>query len=450
MMKKIVILMAVMAIACFSRPAFAVHEGEMRNVVGNTEFSIDGSVDIRSRNFRDLDFNKDAQDSTVDTQERIRLGVNLKNGTTSGRIQLENNWDTFGRLETYQGNSATNTDDNAKDPTRLMIREAWLNFNLPELPVGVKVGHQFLQLGQAWFFRSMKYGSDAWVVYNVTGGNQVAFVDVKVSEGDTARSDDIDAYVLLDVLKINDQHTVGIDVTYLTDRDATVTSGLAGGNPFKQIQLTNVGLNYTGTGLGPVNLKAEADIQSGKASADGILNTTDVKFKGYQVVVQGNVPVDPVTINFTAAMGSGNKIGDTDAKQPVTILDADQHYTFLYEYKIAIPATSYLGGVTGTQLHGGFANTTAVSVGAMFAAAKSLSVGANVWYLKATEKVINGMGEESDKIGTEVDGMINWTLADNLTWNWVLGYFKPGDAMKTSDGTTDPATGIQGVLTAKF
>ena len=61
----------------------------------------------------------------------------------------------------------------------------------------------------------------------------------------------------------------------------------------------------------------------------------------------------------------------------VTFLDADQHYTFLYEYKIAGPC----------GLHTGFCNTTAISAGAMFAATTSLSIGADVWFMQASEKV---------------------------------------------------------------
>jgi hypothetical protein len=58
----------------------------------------------------------------------------------------------------------------------------------------------------------------------------------------------------------------------------------------------------------------------------------------------------------------------------------------------------------------------------------------------------------------EVDVKLNWKLADNLAWNWTLGYFKPGDAYKTTqtaNGVTtlvdaDDVTGIQGVLAFKF
>ena len=53
-----------------------------------------------------------------------------------------------------------------------------------------------LQLGQGWWFRSMKYGSDAWVAFTDIDPVHVGVVNVKVSEGLTASSDDIDAYVL--------------------------------------------------------------------------------------------------------------------------------------------------------------------------------------------------------------------------------------------------------------
>ena len=62
------------------------------------------------------------------------------------------------------------------------VREAWVNFNLPGVPVNVNAGHQLLSLGNGWFFRSMKYGSDAWVLANVTGNNTAAVVNVKFAE----------------------------------------------------------------------------------------------------------------------------------------------------------------------------------------------------------------------------------------------------------------------------
>ena len=190
-------------------------------------------------------------------------------------------------------------------------------------------------------------------------------------------------------------------------------------------------MNFNGK-TGPVNLKAEVDLQAGKAKGN------DAKFSGNQVVVQGTMPIDPVTLNFTVARGSGDKIGSTNYDGYKTFLDIDPHYTFLYEYKIATAA-----GAKNT----GFANTTALNVGATFAATKSLNIGANLWYLMATEKILNkktGSGT-TNNVGTELDVNVAWQLYQNVSWNWDLGYFDPGDGMGK-----DAATGIQGVLAFKF
>ena len=104
MMKKIVMLLAVAAMTCFSTSAFAVHEGEGK-VAGNlADITIGGSVDIRSRDFQDLDLNKNVGDgSQVDTQERVRLDVNVKAGDVQGKVTIENDWDTWGRFEAPTG-----------------------------------------------------------------------------------------------------------------------------------------------------------------------------------------------------------------------------------------------------------------------------------------------------------------------------------------------------------
>jgi hypothetical protein len=305
-----------------------------------------------------------------------------------------------------------------------------LSFNLPGIPVNVTAGHQLLALGNEWFLRNKHFGSDAWVIANVTGNNTAAFVDIKVAEQAAGRSDDIDAYALLDVFKFNDNNMAGINLTnvrFATSDDA----------------LQNIELHYAGK-IAVVNLKAQADFQMGKAKPGTIHNpasaTADSKYKGSEFILQGNVPLDPVTINFLFGLGSGPKIGSSDQDQYVNFLDIDPHYTFLYEYKIA--------GACGAK-NQGFCNTTAYSVGAAFAATKSLTIGADFYFLTATEKMANKKsgiaGETTNDLGSEVDLVVNWKLYDNLTWNWTLGYLKPGDALGS-----DAATGVQGILAFKF
>lgn len=424
-MKKFLAVLAVVALVCLSSMAFAA------------DVTVGGSVEIRSRGFSDLGLDKNKPDTTrgdvQDTQERIRLDVNAKAGDdVKGKIELEQDFGT-GAQDWGNANGAPLTPTqpyNIGNSSTLGFREAWLSVNLPGLPVNVTAGHQLLQLGNGWFFRSKHFGSDAWVVANQTGNNTLAFVDVKLNEGLVyTNNDDIDAYVLLDVYKLSDAATVGIDLTLANDGRNTLGFG---GASTKPTQAQNLGLNFNGK-TGPVNLKAEIDLQSGKAKGN------DAKFKGNQIVVQGTMPIDPVTLNFTVARGSGDKIGGTDYDGYKTFLDIDPHYTFLYEYKLATAAGA---------AHTGFANTTALNVGATFAAAKSLNIGANLWYLRSTEKVANKKnvgGSATNDLGTELDVNIAWQLYQNVSWNWDLGYFNPGDGMGK-----DAATGIQGVLAFKF
>ena len=424
-MKKFLVVMVVLALVGLSSIALAA------------DVSVGGSVQIRSRDFNDLSFDKNAANTStknqVDTQERIILNVNAKAGDdVKGKISLWNDftdWGSNGLDKNFGGPFGSSTSGliaNSGSNGAFGFREAWVSFNMPGIPVNVTSGHQLLQLGDGWFLRSMHFGSEAWVVANVTGNNTFAVADIKVSEGANVAitSDDVDAYAILDVLKLNDAATVGVSLG---------NAHLGSGN-----DLYDLGLNFAGK-LGPVNLKAQADVQTGKNKASG--SAVQPKYSGNEIAIKGNVPMDAVTINFLVGMGSGKKATDTDNKQFVTFLDVDPHYTFLYEYKLA---------TAGGPAHTGLSNTTVASVGASFAASKSLTVGADVYYLQATQKITNGVGTQSSDVGTELDANVKWKLYDNLSWNWDLGYFKPGAAFKTAAGKTDAATGIMGVLGFNF
>lgn len=420
-MKKFLVVMVVLALVGLGSIAFAA------------DVSVGGSVQIRSRDFNTMTFDKDVNTKNqVDTQERIILNVNAKAGDDiKGKISLWNDFNDWGSANNPGGTPADRNFGNGfgsstADAGTFGFREAWVSFNVPGVPVNVTAGHQLLQLGDGWFSRQMHFGTDAWVVANSTGNNTVAAVDVKVSEGlQNISSDDVDAYVLLDVFKINDNNTVGGNLTNVH---------IGTGN-----DLYNLGLNYAGM-LGIVKLNVQADLQTGKNKAVAA-GAAQPKYEGNEIVAKGNVLLDPVTINFLVGMGSGKKATDTDNKQMINFLDVDPHYTFMYEYKLA---------TAGGAVHDGLSNTTVVSVGASYLPVKSLSLGLDYYYLTATQKITNGLGAQSNDVGSELDAKIYWKLYDNLSWNWDLGYFAPGAGMKTATGKTDAATGIQGLLAFTF
>ncbi len=431
-MKKYFVVLLALAMVMISTVALAA------------DVTIGGQVFLRSKNFNNLDFSDATADTSatrdVSTQERVRIDINAKAGDAKAKVTIENDWDTFGRYEAEQGTTTvvtggTNTAGNYVATTgpasRIKLREAWLLTPIPGTPVFFKAGHMFLQLSNAWFIRSNKYGSDALVAYADFGGLHLGVVDVKISEGAINASDDIDAYVLVATNKFGDA-TAGINILQANDRRNGFGFNTAG----YDTKATNVGLHFGGK-VGPIDLKAELDMQSGTAKGA----TTSAKLKGNQIVIEGKVPMDALTVNFTVARGSGVKRNSTspDFNQMVTFLDKDVHYTLVYEFLVA--------GACGAK-NQGFCGTTALNAGAMFAATKNLSIGGDIWILQATEKVANKKevgGADTSELGNEIDLKANWKLADGVTWNWVVGHLIPGAGLGK-----DASTNIQGVLTMAF
>jgi len=429
-MKKFLAILVVLALTVISSVALA-------------EISITGTTDIRNLSINNTTLDGKAVSRT--TQERLRLNIDAKTENVKGRITVENDWDVWGtEFNTTTSGPLTSTSLEARQGQStgktLGFREAWMEFDLPGLPVNIKAGHQFLSVGNGWFFRNNKYGSDAWRLGNTMDNNTLAIIDVKISEQLAASTDDVDAYVLVDVYKLNDTNVFGADVSYINDAKGKLLGGT-------KAALMNIGLNYNGK-IGPVNLKAEIDLQSG-TSTKGYSTTTDASYGGSQYVIQANMsPMDDLTVNATLASGSGDGKADKDKLEYVNFLDADPHYTFVYEYLLKTAA-----GLKYT----GFANTQAIGVGANYVVSKSLSMNLDIWMLSANEKVaLNGATTKSLDLGTEVDVKINWKLYETLSWNWTFGRLMPGaayNAASTTDAagkSTDSVDAVQGVLSYKF
>jgi hypothetical protein len=354
-----------------------------------------------------------------------------------GRIQIETDWDTWA-----DGASSTspNPGFEARPNSTLSYREGWLDFTLPGLaPAHIKLGRQFLQLGNGWFFRSGKYGSDAWVV-GLPGKNTIAFVDVKATENTVSQADDTDAYVLLDTFKIDDTKSVGVYLAHVLDRRGVWTNRAFATSGISETTLDNIGLWFNGK-LGAVNLAAELDWQMGTVKAPG---SPDTDLSGYQIVVQASMPIDALTINATAAMGTGDDPNTTDeVEQFIPFMDVDPHYSFMYEYLVPT--------ATGSKSTS-FANTTALGLGAMFQLNKMIALGADLWMFTADQKFNNNPnpGAIDDEIGNEVDVKLNLKLYDQLTWNTVAGIFMPGKAYESATGKADDSTGIFSTISYKF
>jgi hypothetical protein len=186
--------------------------------------------------------------------------------------------------------------------------------------------------------------------------------------------------------------------------------------------------------------------------AKGAAAGTDVKFKGTQIVVQGNMPVSSAAINFTVAQGSGKSSTSTstDQKSYLPILDSDPHYTVVYEY-FAPTACSLTGSARTGLKNSGFCNTTALNLGAAMDVAKWLNISLDLWMLKATEKLSDQRGGTTDELGNEIDLVFRFKIYDQLTWNWQIARLMAGKAYQGAAGQdADNMDAIQGILSYKF
>src|SRR5574341_26850 len=428
-MKKILVVLVVLAVTVMSSMAFAA-----------AELTFGGNIDSRSRAFHNLDNTDNTADYDRSTETRVRVGMDAKAGDAKGRVALEWDWEKWGTVD----NIANSKNGQAGAAS---IRESWLDTPLFG-GVRLKGGHMFLQLSNGWFLRNMKNGDDAWVGYTDMGNLHLGLVDAKIAEA--AKDGDLDFYAAVATMKMSDDMSVGANLSRVI---FAKPSAAAGSNV-----LNNLGV-HASLGLGALKLQAEADYQMGtNKTAAACVGGACPDYAGYQVVAQGTMAMDPVSINFTAAVGSGNEaiaplVGVNDIDQIQTVLDFDPHYTFIYEYLMKTAA-----GAT----HTGFANTTALGAGADVKLG-SLTVGGNAWLLLATEdRALNGAVDAlgnpilADDLGLEIDARIGWKISDNVAWNVTLGYFMPGDAYMVNDPITgigadaDETTAIQGVLSFKF
>ncbi|MBF0518009.1 MAG: alginate export family protein [Nitrospirae bacterium] len=409
---------------------------------------------------------------------RVRISLDAKvSDSVEGFVELESGtgntsdtwvWGNTGADSTYgggatgTGSTGTYASGNSKVGS-LYIRQAWIKYEQPMY--GVKVGHQLLMLGNGLFFDHTKYGDDAIVVWvSPTKNFTVAGLTAKFREGTGATSalaaqtaaatpggtglaNDADAYVLLATYK-GSNFNVSADVTAVNDQSISVTTPIAGGPSFNDnVHLWNFGLRGDGQ-ISALTLRGDLELQTGT----WIHNTpgqSDGRFRGWAALAGLDYKIGPVKLTGEFAYGSGQAGDDTgnDIKTFITSLGNDQHYTYVYEYRVK----SATGGIST-----GLANTLYVKGGANVEITKQLSAEAYLYWLYAAKAVaLNDAGgfiagvpynpNYSRNLGWELDAKVTYAFAKNLKY-WVEGgYFWTGTAYdyRTSQTTyvnvTNPA-----------
>jgi len=498
--KYLVVALAALFVLGFAASSFAIHaeipaETQAAVAAGGTQITIGGDIRIRGRIVNNVsDFNsggKSVGDNSF-WDERVRLQVEAKvTPNTTGLIQLESgdsNHDTY----TWGKGAGSNTGMGATGiitagdykPSTVNILQAWIlhqGTGLLGVPALVKIGHMPIQI-DSLFYSHTKYGDDALLLgVDPIKGMHIIAGTVKLGESSTTftqanlingtnltntnTSRDVNGYTLIASYAFDKDSAVGFDITYADGQNMQAlyypifaTPGYTNNGPTLpgDLHLWNFAVNGK-TRIAGLGIKAELDFQSGSATDLPTSMLGDLKFRGMAAKLDLDYKINPVTLMFSAAYGSGddfNKLttgvggsyptGDHKIRNFITTLENIQHYTLVYEY--------FTQNAAG-NISGGLQNTWFLNLGAKADLMKNLDGMINIYYLQAVETTAACVNAQragvpnpfcSKDIGTEVDVNLNYQIDKNLKYYVEGGYLFAGNFWKNLTPSAVNAGGISG------
>ncbi|RJQ56990.1 MAG: hypothetical protein C4526_00395 [Nitrospiraceae bacterium] len=429
MKKLLLVLCSMLIIAGLTTAAFAVHPGEPAEKTpmiskGKTAIELGGSLRFRGEYKKDIISLADGSSTENDAKYdgRVRLHINAyATENTMGRVNLETGSDD--KSDTYTWGCANPEtkgiyqEGNCKKG-ELRVLEAFIQHEgkgLLGMPAGIKIGHMPIKLGRGLFLNHSKFGEDAINLFiNPSDNLSVEFVAVKVTEGGSSNADDdSDAYALILNSKAGAVN-VGGDVTFLRDKDLSGDDGT---------DLWNIAVRADSK-INDIKVYGEFDLQTGKFKSA----TSNKDFSGIAGVLGANMKVGDFGVNAEVGYGSGDdNTADNDYDQFVTAQHGSQKFTYIYDYRLATAATNAATGASLNRTDTGIANTTYLKVGADAKPMKDLKTALNLYWLKASEKVLLIDGTKEDDLGVEVDFNLAYQIDTNLEYFVEGGILFAGD-----------------------
>jgi len=449
------------------------------------EITIGGDIEIRYALWQNIDLNNYA--ANFDTQnffdQRVMLHVDAQIAEgLSAFVELDTENYDWGQ-ETSAFNVPTYL--NHQDPA-LEIRQAWINFMIPGLPVGMKIGHQPLALGHGIWLDTSRRGSDAILVYSMPIPELLiagAYVQMSQSTPTTPRilngnpafgrmgplslamvdsantlvkletaKDDADAYALLVNYTWMEGNTVGMNFTYVDD-DASLEGLVDIGLPLHRDHITayNTMLSFDGSIAG-INYRGEADwlyinVDTFYGNSEDYIVSALAGMLGADYSVN-----DMLSVGMEVAYGTGND-GTSDSPNlfyspgnAVFNTATNRHdnayytpynstsydYAYLYNDKIGQGPQGTGGGYGFSDGFGGFglANTSYIKLSVGVSPLEAMSAGMDVLVLNASEQLVKG---QDQFLGVEIDAHMNYDIYDNLALELEGGYFIAGDWYEYGD-----------------
>jgi hypothetical protein len=409
--------------------AYAVHVEEVAEntpavATGSVKVTIDGSVRMRGYAQQDTIENNKNDEGSLDItgyDGRVQLGTMVQAGDgASGYIRLETGdttkdfygWGASNGLTADGGSKKTDVDGND-----LSILEAWVMYQ--PCNVGVKAGHQLLSHGRKLFYDHTGSGDDAIVVFGeLINGAKVSAAVIKFDEDSALDNhDDVDGYSGIYTQKLGDVASVDANLMFLHNDEVGM-------------KFYNLGVDGTFK-LGMVELLADVEYQFGNVSEDDLGNEENAK--GYAVMVDARVDLQPFKVGALIGYGSGDDGEDEDNDEFVNFITDTTYQLVIPGYRLAVPG---MGGVMNTglsnlmvwQLYASLDTTCPIT-------SKPLGLQARVSKITLNEDA--GTNNEDD-VGVELAAFANLKITKNLSYTIELAYLVAGDAWDSAAADPDP------------
>ncbi len=495
MKKFLAVFVGALFMLCFSAAAFAVAPEIADEAVvakGPTKITLGGKILVRGWYFDNVTGvsgrNEVPEDGEThafySTNVNLWLDAQVSEGLR-GMIEFETSKDGSPNSGLYYwGDKGRGYD--SKPNADILVRQAWIQYvgtGLIGIPLGIKIGHMPISLGEKIFLNNERFGDDAILVWaDPMKELHIAAGTVKLNEGDIlSHTDDLDGYVALATFQWDKDNMVGFNYVWthsdgncpsnaqkVTDDDGNVKTIATPSPNVDELNFSNVGVHAKGKIAG-LSYAAEADFQFGEIEGyltqpdgvDGELVPATINPKGWGVFAKLGYMIDPVNIRASFAYGSGDdEYFDDDCEEFQTQQGPDYgatarlvHYTQIYERTVrtasllAKLSTSLDGNTTNT----GIANTTYYNLGVDVNLMKDLTLSVDGFLLQASETgawedYLSAIAEESvsvdDDLGWEVDVKLNYKITKNLSYFVEGGYFDAGDFYKDIGAEDEAVTQV--------
>jgi len=450
-MKKIFVLGMVTAFAITMGAAISAQAAELK-VTGMAQaltyltgnYRINAPLTISPYN-PVADKGKEYTSSFID--ERMRIDLDMRVTKDLGAVlKLELDSTNWGD----NGDGRNNMGRLNADRAGLEIRNAYIDANLPHVPVNLKVGVY------GFYYRPHVFNYTDAAGVNITIKADPLTITpyyYKGYEGAYNKQDDIDYYGLIvdytgKALKVG---AYGLYV-YTGDFDAATRSTFSYPyeDSYTKFNVTKSGDFYwagvyADGGVENFLFRFDAITNWGKLKDKTTPTSQDVDYQGWMLYGKAWLDFKNYQVGLVGMYSTGDDLRETTKVSGFRLPPGSESYALFMEGLIFYgsslnPVNGYITmdfGAYNYQPYRGYAGTYLAKVFGTYNPTSWLSLTGQYSYIGDTVKNGNRFGSASDKglIGQEVDLFGKFTITKNLTYDVALGYLFTGDALKRNDAT---------------